>query len=100
MHKLLAREVLDTEQVEVSIPQTVVLASDVFDDFLEENRLRGIALFLLGDGFLVVLFLVTLLGVAFVSSVTIMAAGAPVGADVRVAPEGRSLPAAASPRPR
>jgi CheY-like chemotaxis protein len=42
MHKLLAREVLDTEQLEVSIPQTVVLASDVFEDFLEENRLRGI----------------------------------------------------------
>jgi CheY-like chemotaxis protein len=41
MHKLLAREELDTEQVEMTIPQTVVLASDVFEEFLEENRLRG-----------------------------------------------------------
>jgi hypothetical protein len=41
MHKILAREVLDTESVEVSIPQTVALASDVFEEFLQDNRLRG-----------------------------------------------------------
>jgi CheY-like chemotaxis protein len=41
MHKLLARNVLDTEQVEISIPQTVVLASDIFEDFIEDNTLRG-----------------------------------------------------------
>jgi len=42
MHKLLAREDLDTAEVEIAIPQTVVLASDVFDGFLDDNRLRGI----------------------------------------------------------
>jgi CheY-like chemotaxis protein len=41
MHKILAREVLDTETVEIAIPQTVVVASDIFEEFLEENRLRG-----------------------------------------------------------
>ena len=41
MHKILAREVLDTENVEIAIPQTVVIASDIFEEFLEENRLRG-----------------------------------------------------------
>ena len=41
MHKILAREVLDTESVEVAIPQTVALASDVYEEFLEDNRLRG-----------------------------------------------------------
>ncbi len=41
MHKLLAREELDSEQVEMTIPQTLVLASDIFEEFLEENRLRG-----------------------------------------------------------
>jgi hypothetical protein len=41
MHKILAREVLDTEDVEISIPQTVALASDVYEEFLEDNRLRG-----------------------------------------------------------
>jgi CheY-like chemotaxis protein len=41
MHKILASEVLDTEEVEVSIPQTVALASDVYEEFLEDNRLRG-----------------------------------------------------------
>ncbi len=41
MHKILAREVLDTETVELAIPQTVVIASDVFEEFLEDNRLRG-----------------------------------------------------------
>jgi CheY-like chemotaxis protein len=41
MHKILAREVLDTETVEIAIPQTVVIASDIFEEFLEDNRLRG-----------------------------------------------------------
>ena len=41
MHKILAHEVLDTESVEVSIPQTVALASDIFEEFLQDNRLRG-----------------------------------------------------------
>jgi CheY-like chemotaxis protein len=41
MHKILAREILDTENVEIAIPQTVVIASDIFEEFLEENRLRG-----------------------------------------------------------
>ena len=41
MHKILARGGLDTEQVEIAIPQTVCVASDVFEEFLEDNRLRG-----------------------------------------------------------
>jgi CheY-like chemotaxis protein len=41
MHKILARDVLDTESVEIAIPQTVALASDVYEEFLEDNRLRG-----------------------------------------------------------
>lgn len=41
MHKILAKEMLDTEQTEIAIPQTVVLASDVFESFLDENRMRG-----------------------------------------------------------
>jgi CheY-like chemotaxis protein len=41
MHKIMAREPLDQEQVEVVIPQTVVLASDIFEEFLEDNQLRG-----------------------------------------------------------
>ncbi len=41
MHKILARDLLDTDQVEIAIPQTVVLASDLFEEFLESNRLRG-----------------------------------------------------------
>jgi CheY-like chemotaxis protein len=41
MHKILAREVLDTESVEIAIPQTVVVASDIFEEFLEDNKLRG-----------------------------------------------------------
>ncbi len=41
MHKILAREVLDTETVEIAVPQTVALASDVYEEFLEDNRLRG-----------------------------------------------------------
>jgi DNA-binding NarL/FixJ family response regulator len=41
MHKILAREVLDTESIEVEVPQTVALASDIFEEFLEDNQLRG-----------------------------------------------------------
>jgi CheY-like chemotaxis protein len=41
MHKILASDVLDTDQVEVAIPQTVVLSSDIFEEFLDDNSLRG-----------------------------------------------------------
>ena len=41
MHKILAREVLDTESVEIAVPQTVALASDIYEEFLEDNRLKG-----------------------------------------------------------
>ncbi|MFV2072332.1 MAG: PEP/pyruvate-binding domain-containing protein [Thermoanaerobaculales bacterium] len=41
MHKILARQNLAIERVQLSIPQTVVLASDVFEEFLEDNQLRG-----------------------------------------------------------
>jgi len=41
MHKILAREVLDTKGVDIAIPQTVVLASDIFEEFLDDNHLRG-----------------------------------------------------------
>ena len=41
-HKILATENLHMDQVEVTIPQTVVLASDVFEEFLEDNQLRGL----------------------------------------------------------
>jgi CheY-like chemotaxis protein len=41
MHKMLARHALDSEMVEIAIPQTVALASDVYEEFLEDNRLRG-----------------------------------------------------------
>lgn len=40
MHKILAAEILD-DNVEIAVPQTVVLASDIFEEFLENNRLRG-----------------------------------------------------------
>ncbi len=42
MHKLLASERLDMPPVEVSIPQTLVLASDVFEEFLAANDLRSL----------------------------------------------------------
>ncbi|MEJ2581113.1 MAG: PEP/pyruvate-binding domain-containing protein, partial [Acidobacteriota bacterium] len=41
MHKILARQVLDTDEVEVAVPQTVAVASDIYEEFLEDNRLRG-----------------------------------------------------------
>ncbi len=44
MHKLLATGDLETAGVRVSVPQTVVLASDVFEDFLDGNDLRRLAL--------------------------------------------------------
>jgi hypothetical protein len=42
MHKLLATHDLQLEGVEVAIPQTVVLSSDVFEEFLDRNDLRRI----------------------------------------------------------
>lgn len=59
---------------------------------VHENRLRSVALFLLGDAFLAIFCLVTLFGCAFISSVTVMSAGVPAVAEVRVAPEGQMLP--------
>jgi len=44
MHKLLASGELDVPGVEITVPQTVVLSSDVFDDFLDGNDLRRLAL--------------------------------------------------------
>ncbi len=44
MHKVLATGALDMPGVRVSVPQTVVLASDVFEDFLDGNDLRRLAL--------------------------------------------------------
>ena len=42
MQKLLAQEDLDEPGVEVAIPRTVAIASDIFDDFLERNGLAGL----------------------------------------------------------
>ena len=42
MHKLLAYEEVRVPGVHVAIPQTVALASDVFEDFLHINELRSI----------------------------------------------------------
>jgi hypothetical protein len=42
MHKLLASEDLRLPGVEVSIPQTVALSSDVFEEFLDSNDMRRI----------------------------------------------------------
>ncbi len=44
MHKLLASGELDVPNAEISVPQTVVLASDVFEEFLDQNDLRRLAL--------------------------------------------------------
>jgi CheY-like chemotaxis protein len=51
MHKLLAQEKLELPGAEIAIPQTTVLASDVFEEFLDENRLhpRTLAPDRLGD---------------------------------------------------
>jgi CheY-like chemotaxis protein len=40
MHKLLAQEKLDLPGVETAIPQTTVVSSDVFEEFLDDNRLH------------------------------------------------------------
>ena len=45
MHKILSRAVPEPEGVEISIPQTVVLASDIFEEFLEVNDLRSLVHF-------------------------------------------------------
>ncbi|MCP4895754.1 MAG: hypothetical protein GY906_02170 [bacterium] len=42
MHKLLSQARIDSTNLEVVIPQTVVLASDNFELFLEENGLRNL----------------------------------------------------------
>ncbi len=42
VHKLLAQTQVELPGVEVAIPQTVVIATDVYEDFLEENRLGGL----------------------------------------------------------
>lgn len=42
MHKLLAYDTTSVEGVEIAIPQTVAVATDVFEDFLRANHLRSI----------------------------------------------------------
>lgn len=42
MHKVLAYDEIRMPGVEIAIPQTVALASDVFEEYLEENGLRSI----------------------------------------------------------
>jgi hypothetical protein len=42
MQKLLAQDGTEVAGVDVAIPQTVVVASDVFEEFLDENNLRGL----------------------------------------------------------
>jgi hypothetical protein len=45
MHKILSQARPDLENVEIAIPQTVVLASDIFEEFLEINDLRSLVHF-------------------------------------------------------
>jgi DNA-binding response OmpR family regulator len=40
MHKLLAQDRLDLPEVECTIPQTAVVASDVFEQYLETNKIH------------------------------------------------------------
>ena len=42
MHKILSRTGPDLENVEIAVPQTVVVASDIFEEFLEVNDLRSL----------------------------------------------------------
>ncbi len=42
MHKLLAQGNLDLPGTTIAIPQTLVLASDVFEQYLDSNRLRSV----------------------------------------------------------
>jgi len=42
MHKMLSRTGPDLDNVEIAIPQTVVVASDIFEEFLEVNNLRSL----------------------------------------------------------
>jgi len=42
MHKILSRTGPDLGNVEIAIPQTVVVASDIFEEFLEVNDLRSL----------------------------------------------------------
>jgi len=45
MHKILSRSSPEIGNVEITVPQTVVLASDIFDQFLEINDLRSLVQF-------------------------------------------------------
>lgn len=42
MHKILSRSKPKLDNIEIGIPQTVVLASDIFEEFLEINDLRSL----------------------------------------------------------
>ncbi len=42
MHKILSRSSPGLEGVDIEVPQTVALASDIFDEFLEINDLRSL----------------------------------------------------------
>jgi len=42
MHKILSRTKPKLDNVEISVPQTVVLASDIFEEFCEVNDLRSL----------------------------------------------------------
>ncbi|MHC4779672.1 MAG: PEP/pyruvate-binding domain-containing protein, partial [Planctomycetota bacterium] len=42
LHRLLASDHMDIDGLDVAIPQTVVLASAGFEEFLDENGLRGL----------------------------------------------------------
>ncbi len=44
MHKLLAQGGLDLPGATVAIPQTLVVASDVFEQFLDRNRMRSLVM--------------------------------------------------------
>jgi len=46
VQKMLAQEPMALPGVEVAIPQTVVVASDIFEEFIEDNAIRN----LVGDG--------------------------------------------------
>ena len=41
MHKLLSRSGVDIPNVEIAIPETAVIASDIFEEFVEENELHS-----------------------------------------------------------
>jgi hypothetical protein len=45
LHKVLSQNRFPLDNVEIEVPQTVVLASDIFEDFLEVNDLRSLVHF-------------------------------------------------------